>query len=107
MSSGLSVLGGIRVLHVERSLKQVFCKGVYWVLWLLHADVLEPLGQEEDQVVLQVHSDVLRLGVEHVLLGFTEQVDILLGLLLFLLANNSLQVFLLLLLSSLLQFSRC
>ena len=59
----LSVLSGVRIPHIKTSLEEVLSEGIHRVVRLLNANVLESFSQERDQVVLEVHADVLRVGV--------------------------------------------
>ena len=88
-----SILSGVWVPDIEGTLKQVLSECVDWVFRLLQADLLQSFSEEQNQVVLQVHADVLRLGVEHVFLLLAEHLDVVLRLLLLLLLNYLLQVF--------------
>ena len=60
------------------------------------ADFLKTFGEEGDQVVLEIHANVLRLGVKYVLLLLAEHLDIVLSLTLLLLLNYLLKVLFLL-----------
>lgn len=60
------------------------------------ADFLKTFGEEGDQVVLEIHTNVLRLGVKYVLLLLAEHLDIVLSLTLLLLLNYLLKVLFLL-----------
>lgn len=57
---------------------------------------MKTFRQEGDQVVLEIHANVLRLGVKYVLLLLAEHLDIVLGLTLLLLLNYLLEVLFLL-----------
>ena len=57
---------------------------------------METFCEEGDQVVLEVHANVLRLGVKYVFLLLTEHLDIVLRLTLLLLLNYLLKVLFLL-----------
>ena len=54
-----SVLSRVGIPHLERASEEVLSERVDRVLRLLDADLLKPLGKEGDQVVLEVHADVL------------------------------------------------
>ena len=60
---------------------------------MFEADVLKTFCQESHQVVLEVHADILRLGVKDVFLLLAEHLDVVLSLLLLLLLNDLLKVF--------------
>ena len=60
------------------------------------ADFLKTFGEEGDQVVLEIHANVLRLSVKYVLLLLAEHLDIVLSLTLLLLLNYLLKVLFLL-----------
>ena len=57
---------------------------------------MKTFGEEGDQVVLEIHTNVLRLGVKYVLLLLAEHLDIVLSLTLLLLLNYLLKVLFLL-----------
>ena len=57
---------------------------------------MKTFREEGDQVVLEIHANVLRLGVKYVLLLLAEHLDIVLGLALLLLLNYLLKVLFLL-----------
>ena len=57
---------------------------------------MKTFGEEGDQVVLEIHANVLRLGVKYVLLLLAEHLDIVLSLTLLLLLNYLLKVLFLL-----------
>ena len=82
-----SVLSRVWVPDLEGAAEQVFSKGIDRVLRLSHTNVLEALGQEGDQVVLQIHADVLGLCIQHILLLLTEHLDVLFRLRLLLLLD--------------------
>ena len=57
---------------------------------------MQAFGEEGDQVILEVHADILGLGIQDVSLLLSEDLNVVLGVRLFLLLNYLLEVLLLL-----------